>query len=94
MIITTWIVYIFTRKSVGLPFPPKANSVSGGGGHVELGHSIFSPSAVLVCLTDTSPHVTLDSSSGDGWVSKVSEVIILKLICSRTLKLWKVKLYP
>ncbi|XP_013201674.1 spermatogenesis-associated protein 19, mitochondrial isoform X2 [Microtus ochrogaster] len=26
MIITTWIVYIFTRKSVGLPFPPKANS--------------------------------------------------------------------
>ncbi|KAK7812748.1 hypothetical protein U0070_012411 [Myodes glareolus] len=26
MIITTWIVYIFTRKGVGLPFPPKANS--------------------------------------------------------------------
>ncbi|XP_008852398.1 spermatogenesis-associated protein 19, mitochondrial [Nannospalax galili] len=26
MIITTWMVYIFARKSVGLPFPPKMNS--------------------------------------------------------------------
>ncbi|XP_012974829.1 spermatogenesis-associated protein 19, mitochondrial [Mesocricetus auratus] len=26
MIITTWIVYIFTRKNLGLPFPPNANS--------------------------------------------------------------------
>ncbi|XP_055457463.1 LOW QUALITY PROTEIN: spermatogenesis-associated protein 19, mitochondrial [Psammomys obesus] len=26
MIITTWIMYIFARKGVGLPFPPKTNS--------------------------------------------------------------------
>ncbi|XP_020038812.1 spermatogenesis-associated protein 19, mitochondrial [Castor canadensis] len=26
MIITTWIVYILTRKSLGLPFPPRKNS--------------------------------------------------------------------
>lgn len=29
MIITTWIMYIFARKTVGLPFPPRVNSVSG-----------------------------------------------------------------
>lgn len=54
MIITTWIVYIFTWKSVGLPFPPKANSVSGGGSHMDLGRSSFSPSVVLVCFIDTT----------------------------------------
>ncbi|XP_031199871.1 spermatogenesis-associated protein 19, mitochondrial [Mastomys coucha] len=26
MIITTWIMYIFARKTVGLPFPPRVNS--------------------------------------------------------------------
>nr|XP_004665555.1 spermatogenesis-associated protein 19, mitochondrial [Jaculus jaculus] len=26
MIITTWIVYIFARKGVGMPFPPKTSS--------------------------------------------------------------------
>nr|KAF6404160.1 spermatogenesis associated 19 [Molossus molossus] len=26
MIITTWIVYILTRKGVGFPFPPKTSS--------------------------------------------------------------------
>lgn len=36
MIITTWIVYILARKSIGLPFPPRVNSVSAGDGPVEL----------------------------------------------------------
>lgn len=37
MIITTWIVYLLSRKGAGFPFPPKTSSVSEvGSSHVEL----------------------------------------------------------
>lgn len=58
MIITTWIVYIFSRKGVGFPFPPKISSVSGvGGRQVELFLMYLLPSEPPAALPERSYNI-------------------------------------